>query len=270
MGTRADIYFEEKEKEEQQMENKWLLQFLDNYNGVSPEAKSLEKELQKNYKGNSYIGWATMERLTYQQDPFATFEVLISPNGTPLFSDSVSISSFSRKENKDTVDTVNSENARVVNFVRVKLTFLDKVFVEDYPIQDKSYQAPKFVDSTDVNKSVQRAKAQVASRGTGLALKLYEGNDLQFDAPEKPSISKAIPTPVQDVKSSNDIKEIATELVKDYDSLLKGIKEINAILIKKYNLTLDPADTVETMTSKLSKIPNVELTFAQIKRLAKG
>jgi len=244
------------------MENKWLLQFLDNYNGLSPEAKSLEKELQKNYKGNSYIGWATMERLTYQQDPFATFEVMISPNGTPLFTDNISITSFSRKEGKDTVDTVNSENARVVNFVRVKLTFLDKVFVEDYPIQDKSYQAPKFVDSNDVNKSIQRAKAKVASRGTGLALKLYEGNDLQFDAPE---VSK-LATPTNN--SAENLTPFAKDLLDNYSKYAKGIKQINDVLIKKYNLTLDAKDTLEVMTTKLSKIPNVELTIAQIKRLS--
>jgi hypothetical protein len=252
------------------MENKWLLQFLDNYHGISPEAKALEKELQQNYKGNSYIGWATMERLTYQQDPFATFEVIIGDRGTPLFSDNVSIASFNRKETKDNVETVNTENARVVNFVRVKLTFLDKVFVEDYPIQDKSYQAPKFVDSNDVNKAVQRAKAKVASRGTGLALKLYEGNDLQFDAPEKSVIEKAVPKPMQEVVASNELQNIAKELVGDYNNLINGIKQVNAVLIKKYNLTLDPTDTVDVMVSKLGKIPNVELTFAQIKRLAKG
>jgi hypothetical protein len=252
------------------MENKWLLQYLDNYNGISKEAKSLEKELQQNYKGNSYVGWATMERLTYQQDPFATFEVMTSPDGTPLFSDNISIASFSRKEGKDSVDTVNSENARVVNFVRVKLTFLDKVFIEDYPIQDKSYQAPKFVDSNDVNKAVQRAKAKVASRGTGLALKLYEGNDLQFDAPEKSSVNKAIPTPIQDVKTNNDIKEFAQDIVDNYDTYIEGIKQINAVLIKKYNISLEPSDDVSLMMSKLKQIPNVELTVAQIKRLAKG
>jgi hypothetical protein len=252
------------------MENKWLLQYLDNYNGISKEAKSLEKELQQNYKGNSYVGWATMERLTYQQDPFATFEVMTSPDGTPLFSDNISIASFSRKEGKDSVDTVNSENARVVNFVRVKLTFLDKVFIEDYPIQDKSYQAPKFVDSNDVNKAVQRAKAKVASRGTGLALKLYEGNDLQFDAPEKSSVNKAIPTPIQDVKTNNDIKEFAQDIVDNYDTYIEGIKQINAVLIKKYNISLEPFDDVGLMMSKLKQIPNVELTVAQIKRLAKG
>lgn len=268
MGTRADIYFENLEKEEQKMENKWLLQFLDNYNGISPEAKSLEKEIQKNYKGSSYIGWATMERLTYQQDPFATFEVMISPNGTPLFTDHISISSYTRKDTKGDTDTTNTENARVVNFVRVKLTFLDKVFVEDYPIQDKSYQAPKFVDSNDVNKAVQRAKAKVASRGTGLALKLYEGNDLQFD-PQEEVIKKAIPTPIQQVQNTANLKEIAKDLVDNYDSYLKGIKQINAILIKKYNISLEPSDDVNSMMEKLLQIPNIDLTIAQLKRLAK-
>jgi hypothetical protein len=249
------------------MENKWLEQFLANYNGTSAEAKSLEKELQKNYKGNSYIGWATMERLTYQQDPFATFEVMISEKGTPLFSDLINITSFNRKDIKDNEETISTENARVVNFVRVKLTFLDKVFIEDYPIQDKSYQAPKFVDSNDVNKAVQRAKAKIASRGTGLALKLYEGNDLQFEAQET-TISKSIPTPVQEVKTTNDTKVFAKDIVDNYDKYLQGIKQINAVLIKKYHLSLDPTDTIDTMTDKLAKIPNVELTIAQIKRLS--
>jgi hypothetical protein len=144
------------------------------------------------------------------------------------------------------------------------------VFIEDYPIQDKSYQAPKFVDSNDVNKAVQRAKAKVASRGTGLALKLYEGNDLQFDAPEKSSVNKAIPTPIQDVKTNNDIKEFAQDIVDNYDTYIEGIKQINAVLIKKYNISLEPSDDVGLMMSKLKQIPNVELTVAQIKRLAKG
>jgi hypothetical protein len=136
------------------------------------------------------------------------------------------------------------------------------VFVEDYPIQDKSYQAPKFVDSNDVNKSIQRAKAKVASRGTGLALKLYEGNDLQFDAPE---VSK-LATPTNN--SAENLTPFAKDLLDNYSKYAKGIKQINDVLIKKYNLTLDAKDTLEVMTTKLSKIPNVELTIAQIKRLS--
>jgi hypothetical protein len=248
------------------MENKWLLQFLDNYNGISPEAKSLEKELQQNYKGNSYVGWATMERLTYQQDPDATFEVLYGVNETPLFTMTNTIISQQKQPDKETY----TSNDSVINFVKVKMTFLGKVFEEVYPVQAKDYSAPKFVDSNDVNKAVQRAKAKIASRGTGLALKLYEGNDLQFEPPEKSVVDKAIPKPLQEVTSSNELKTIATELVEQYDALLQGIKQVNAVLIKKYNLTLDPTDTVEVMITKLGKIPNVELTFAQIKRLAKG
>jgi hypothetical protein len=169
----------------------WLEQFLDNYNGISPEAKSLEKELQKNYKGNAYIGWATMERLVYIQDPKADFEVYIAPTGTPLWTSVVNITTEQTKQGKDLIEAIKTDNARVVNFVRVSLKFLGKTFTEDYPVQDKSYQAPKFVDSNDVNKSVQRAKAKIASRATGLALKLYEGNDLQFDPPEKVGVANA-------------------------------------------------------------------------------
>ena len=248
------------------MESKktWLEQFLENYNGTSPEAKSLEKEIQQNYKGNSYIGWATMERLVYQQDADATFEIDYSHSGTPLFSQIINVSTQQIKDGNEISSSVDG----VINFVKVKLTFLGKVFEEIYPVQDKDYSAPKFVDSNDVNKAVQRAKAKVASRATGIAYKLYEGNDLQFTAPEKSVIDKAIPKPVQEVKTNNALKDIATELIANYDKWLQGIKQINSVLIKKYNLSLEPNDTVEIMADKLGKIPNVELTIAQIKRLS--
>jgi hypothetical protein len=247
------------------MENKWLLQYLDNYHGTSPEAKALEKEIQKNYKGNAYIGWATMERLTYQQDPNATFEVILGVNETPLFTLTNHIVSDVKAQDKITYSGVDS----IVNFVRVKLTFLGRTFIEDYPVQAKDYSAPKFVDSNDVNKAVQRAKAKVASRGTGLALKLYEGNDLQFDAPDTNVINKAIPKPVQEVLKNNTTEEIAKQILDNFDELLNGIKQVNTALLKKFAFTIEPNDTVETLSKKLSKVPNVELTLNQIKRMAK-
>jgi hypothetical protein len=250
------------------MENKWLLQFLANYNGESPEAKSLEAELQKNYKGNAYVGWATMERLTYQQDPFATFEVIIGDRGTPLFSDHISITSFNRKEGKDTVDTMNTESARVVNFVRVKLTFLDKVFVEDYPIQDKSYQAQKFVDSNDVNKAVQRAKAKVASRGTGLALKLYEGNDLQFDPPEK----TVAPPTKQPINVSNvshaEVVEVVNDITTNFDKYKVGIEEVNKAIKSKYGWEITSTMTKPELLERFSEFADPRITLQQIKRKA--
>jgi hypothetical protein len=70
------------------------------------------------------------------------------------------------------------------HFVKVKLIFMGKEFVEDYPIQDKDYSSARIYDQSLVNRALQRAKAKVAARGTGLGLRLYEGFDLQFDSKE--------------------------------------------------------------------------------------
>jgi hypothetical protein len=58
------------------------------------------------------------------------------------------------------------------------------LFIEEYPIQDNSYEPVRFIDCNVVNKAIQRGKAKVASRATGIGLKLYEGQDLQFDGKE--------------------------------------------------------------------------------------
>ena len=58
----------------------WLDVYKANYEGTSDEAKSVKEYLKENYKGNSYIPWATMERLTYMQDPDAVFEKLTDPS----------------------------------------------------------------------------------------------------------------------------------------------------------------------------------------------
>ena len=54
----------------------WKEVFTENYNGTSDVAKEVEPFLKENYKGNSYIPWATMERVTYMCDEDATFENL--------------------------------------------------------------------------------------------------------------------------------------------------------------------------------------------------
>ena len=59
--------------------------------------------------------------------------------------------------------------------------------LEYYPIQDNAYNAPKVIDANMFNKAVQRAKAKLISRITGLGFSLYEKGDLQFDAPEEQS-----------------------------------------------------------------------------------
>ena len=176
------------------MNEKWLKQFIENYNGKSAEAKEVADFIKENYKGNNYIPWATMERLTYMQDPEAVFETLETENGNIVFSDTLS------NENKvvQKGEVVNETVATMMShFVKVKLTFLGKTFIEEYPIQDQDYSALKVFNQNAVNKALKRALAKVASRATGIGLRLYENKDLQFDAPEedkKPEVKKTTKT----------------------------------------------------------------------------
>lgn len=172
----------------------WKEQFIENYNGKSAEAKEVADFIKENYKGNNYIPWATMERLTYMQDPEAVFETLETENGNIVFSDTLS------NENKvvQKGEVVNETVATMMShFVKVKLTFLGKTFIEEYPIQDQDYSALKVYNQNAVNKALKRALAKVASRATGIGLRLYENKDLQFDTPEeykKPEIKKTTKT----------------------------------------------------------------------------
>ncbi len=166
----------------------WLEVYLANYNGETEEAKSVKDYLKENYKGNSYIPWATMERLTYMQDPDAVFEKLANENGELVWT-----SSNMTFQNVISDGVVKQETKAKMfgHFVKVKLTFMGKEFIEDYPIQDSDYTAVKAYDSNLINKALQRALAKVASRATGIGLKLYENKDLQFDeepTPKKPEI----------------------------------------------------------------------------------
>lgn len=159
----------------------WQVQFHENYTEVSPEAQSLKPFLKYNFNNNAYLPWAVMERLTYMQDPNAVF-----------YKDLNIIT------NKLTINTVTNGTVTQVDvfahFVRVILTFMGKTFEEIYPIQDKAYNAPKAYDQNMVNKAYQRAIAKVASRGTGLGLRLYENQELQFEEAEglkKPELPQA-------------------------------------------------------------------------------
>lgn len=202
----------------------WKEQFIENYDGKSVEAKEVAEFVKENYKGNSYIPWATMERLTYMQDPEAVFETLETENGNIVFSDTLS------NENKvvQKGEVVNETNATMMShFVKVKLTFLGKEFIEEYPIQDQDYTALKVYNQNAVNKALKRALAKVASRATGIGLRLYEAKDLQFDTPEedkKPEIKKTSKTkavkelvePTPTVEEVKDVKEeVKQEVVNE-------------------------------------------------------
>ena len=174
-----------------QVEQKnWLEQFKENYNGKSAEGKELEGYLKQTFNGKDYIPWATMERLTYMQDPNAVFTKIRNENGGLVHTDS--FVNENCVENKDGI--VNRTTAMVVShFVKVSCVFLGKEFIEEYPIQDQDYSAAKIYNQNLVNRALQRALAKVASRATGLGLRLYENKDLQFETAEeetKPVVKK--------------------------------------------------------------------------------
>ena len=161
----------------------WLEQYKANYTGKSQEAQELANFVKENYKGNAYVPWATMERLIYMQDPNASFNIIFYGENQQILHD-YTIDVFTSQEQTDKdgkVATTRVQNSAHLHFVAVSITFLGKTLDEYYPVQDTAYGAPKVVDQNMVNKAIQRAKAKVAARVSGLALPLYESKDLQFE-----------------------------------------------------------------------------------------
>lgn len=178
-------------KKDEIVENKprsWKEVFKANYEGTSEEAKALKPFLKETFKGDVYIPWAVMERLTRMCDETAEFINVLNEFGGLVHSDMLGVHQKNIQKGEIVSET---ESAMYSHFVRVKLVFMGKEFVEDYPIQDKDYSSARIYDQNLVNKALQRAKAKVAARGTGLGLRLYEGFDLQFDEKEdkKPTLN---------------------------------------------------------------------------------
>ena len=223
------------------MNDKWLKQYKENYEGKSAEANSVAEYLKENYKGNAYIPWATMERLTYMQDPNAKFEKIRNDKGGLVHTDSFVNENL--VENKDGI--VSKTSAAVVShFVKVSLVFLGKEFIEEFPIQEQDYSPAKIYNQNLVNKALQRALAKVASRATGIGLKLYENKDLQFEEDKektKPVVKKSVKkeikedAPVQ-VENTQDAKveETASKVVNTDNSNITTSAPIVEIQPTKY------------------------------------
>lgn len=229
----------------------WLAMFEANYNGETPQAKELEQYIKKNYNGSTYIPWATMERMVYQQDPEAEFII----QGIET-AENVLRTNDGEKE---------TEVDFFVHMVSITLTFLGKVFQELYPVQDNKYNAPKIIDANLVNKAIQRAKAKIASRATGLGLKLYEGHDLQFedDTPEPKKFAK--PEAPQAIKIKTvDLTPLA-EVIQD-PQYAKGLAKLNPKIKEKYSFEFNAQETAEKIISQLEQLDNPQAFINSIKK----
>ena len=278
------------------MNEKWLKQFIENYNGRSEEAKEVTDFIKENFKGNNYIPWATMERLTYMQDPEAVFETLETENGNIVFSDTLSNENKVVQKGEVVSETVAT---MMSHFVKVKLTFLGKTFIEEYPIQDQDYSALKVYNQNAVNKALKRALAKVASRATGIGLRLYENKDLQFDTPEedkKPEVKKTTKTTKttkkvemteeqathteEELKQDKPVQEVVTQDTKieedapksydksvlelcslirntDKEKMTKILQNLNVPILKQHGFTLNLEDSDDVLCEKISHFTNV-------------
>ena len=308
-------------KEQKSVEKTWKEVFLANYNGESEEAKAIEPFLKHTYKGDPYIPWAVMERLVYMCDENAVFTNILNAKGGLVHSDVVINHQFNTQNGTIVSET---EAPMYAHFVKVSLEFMGKIFIEDYPIQEQDYSAARVFNQNLVNKALQRAKAKLGARGTGLGLKLYEGFDLQFESKEdkKPVLDE--PKKEENNKKSvkNDTKVVKTEekpskveltdkqkaqnivdggetaaylngertfttqdvkvetapaqvssqvsiapgvsevvkLIKETDAekINKVLQIVNVSIMKKYSFALSQDDSVEELSEKLSKFPNIE------------
>lgn len=308
-------------KEQKPVKKSWKEVFLANYNGESEEAKAIEPFLKHTYKGDPYIPWAVMERLVYMCDENAVFTNILNAKGGLVHSDVV-INHQSNTQNGTIVSE--TEAPMYAHFVKVSLEFMGKIFIEDYPIQEQDYSAARVFNQNLVNKALQRAKAKLGARGTGLGLKLYEGFDLQFESKEdkKPVLDepkkeennkKSVKNDTKVVKveekpakveltdeqkaqnivdggeteaylngertfTTQDVKvETAPAQVSSQISIAPGVSEVvkliketdaekinkvlrivNVSIMKKYSFALSQDDSVEELSEKLSKFPNIE------------
>lgn len=220
----------------------WKELFIANYEGETEEAKSLEPFLKNNYKGNTYIPWATMERLVYMQDEDAVFENI--PNEFGGLVHTAQVVNYQKNIQKGEVVS-ETESTMFSHTVKVSLTFMGKTFVEDYPIQDTDYSAARVYNQNLVNKALQRAKAKVAARATGLGLKLYEGFDLQFDEEN--------PVPVKEEKKVERPKKKVEEPKKE-------VKEEKVVIAKAEEVAPLVADNSEELIGKKVVITDVEVS----------
>lgn len=227
----------------------WKDVFLENYSGKSEIAKEVEPFIKENYKGNSYIPWATMERLTYMCDEDAVFENIKNEQGGLVHTDKVEM----HQQNIQKGEVVSETTSQMFShFVKVKLIFMNKKFIEEYPIQDQDYSAARVYNQNLVNKALQRAKAKVAARATGIGLKLYEGKDLQFD--EVPQETKPEIPVVENAQKTEKTVRKDVEKPKNAQKTEKTVQKVEKVEEKPQEIVQKP-EPVKEVTTQVATQP---------------
>ena len=231
----------------------WKDVFIENYNGTSEVSKEVEPFIKENYKGNSYIPWATMERLTYMCDEDAYFENIKNEKGGLVHTDVMEMHQQNIQKGEVVSETVSQMFSHIV---KVRLVFMGKEFIEEYPIQDQDYSAAKVFNQNLVNRALQRAKAKVASRATGIGFKLYEGKDLQFD--EVPQETKP-QLPVENVQNEQSNVKKTQKTAKNDNKIPKTVEKVEEKAVETQNTAEETQSSAKTTAEEIVESVKVDV-----------
>ena len=158
----------------------------------------INPHIEKDYKGLSYLSWATAYKLAMDNDPNMSYEILEDNDGIPF---------FTRGQ---------------VNLVKTKVTMFGETKSMILPVMDNKHNAVSEPNSRQINDNIMRCLAKnIAMFGIGLPL--YVGEDLaQFRQQEnKKSFDRE--------KAKNEIFKLVgddTDLLEEEMKML-GIHSLN-------------------------------------------
>lgn len=114
----------------------------------------LKKYIEKDYKGLSYLSWATAYKIAMEKDPTMTYQVYTDTDGLPFFS----------RGN--------------VHFVKTRIVMFGEIKEMMLPVMDNKHNAVTEPNSRQINDNIMRCLVKNLAM-FGLGLSLYIKEDLQ-------------------------------------------------------------------------------------------
>jgi len=114
----------------------------------------LKKYIEKDYKGLSYLSWATAYKIAMEKDPTMTYQVYTDADGLPFFS----------RGN--------------VHFVKTRIVMFGEIKEMMLPVMDNKHNAVTEPNSRQINDNIMRCLVKNLAM-FGLGLSLYIKEDLQ-------------------------------------------------------------------------------------------
>lgn len=115
---------------------------------------NLKKYIEKDYKGLSYLSWATAYKIAMEKDPTMTYQVYTDADGLPFFS----------RGN--------------VHFVKTRIVMFGEIKEMMLPVMDNKHNAVTEPNSRQINDNIMRCLVKNLAM-FGLGLSLYIKEELQ-------------------------------------------------------------------------------------------